>query len=91
MLTFVEYLLLRSKHFTLVLTTMLRGRHCYYSQFTDKKTEAQRSNQSTVIELVSGRVEIRLIWRSRIGPGHAVMHRPWFFIFIMRKRKSLKC
>ena len=72
----MEYLLSRSKHLTLVLTTMLRGRHYCYSQFTDKKTEAQRSNQSIVIQLVSGEAEIRLVWRSRIGPGHEVTHRP---------------
>ena len=72
----MEYLSVRSKHFTLVRTTVPSERYYHYSHFRDEKTEAPRRNQPKVTELVSGRAEIRLVWRSRIGPGHAVMHRP---------------
>lgn len=72
----MEYLLVRSKHFPLVLTTVPSERCYYYSHFRDEKTEAPRRNQSKVTDLVSGTAEIRLVWRSRIGPEHAVMHRP---------------
>lgn len=64
----MEHLLVRSKHFTLVRTTVPSERYYYYSRFRDEKTEAPRRNQSKVTELVSGRAEIRLVWRSRIGP-----------------------